>query len=653
MPGPDDTSPGSIGIIKAVTKAFDVRERQLLGLFSLFSKVLDVEIAVNMGVPLFVSQDSAGLHWALPELSGLFPQYWDELAERAAKLQIIAPLAPGVWQLDARVADALRTFLPPSGETTRMRAYVESTALSAHNQHGAHSKGEPNAARRMALNEANYISALTFATRSKWSHCTVSLLEALQHTHDEPARIAAWRSVLDSTDSIFYDGRLGSAPPETNPNWSVVSSFRVRLMIRERRLPQARELQLRVVAAIKEEARPWFVDDRRIDDEGLNAVERFTGEMTRLAAIYRELGEPQVSLNTLEEAFRCSNLVSPGARQFIAQQLASISRELGRNEEAERWAEQVEQINANPSRIALSRVEVLVKKADALAHLRDDPSRMKLLLDAALQAREALRSIGSEEHALRVHLHSMLGYIQAERNEFDDAIKGYQEALFFAKAIHDWLRAGRAEGNIAGILEANGHRRDALEALRRAEGWFQKAGEPGIQELEFTRRNITKVEADIRKTTGINLESEKKVEERNRVIQEMISAIRRGKDSEFAVGLVGYFIDGIPYSSSGLSIDRDATLDIHSTDEGFACTALFSPSMLQPSTVKKFGTVKGTGGDFVKVPLVVMADDIFSVTEFVGGKQVDLFLDAETMASRKTRFTAEMYRFFEKRTPVV
>jgi hypothetical protein len=57
----------------------------------------------------------------------------------------------------------------------------------------------------------------------------------------------------------------------------------------------------------------------------------------------------------------------------------------------------------------------------------------------------------------------------------------------------------------------------------------------------------------------------------------MISSLRSGEDRKHYVGLMGYYIEGIPYSASGLSVDLTATPDICQTDDGFACTAMFPP----------------------------------------------------------------------------
>lgn len=140
---------------------------------------------------------------------------------------------------------------------------------------------------------------------------------------------------------------------------------------------------------------------------------------------------------------------------------------------------------------------------------------------------------------------------------------------------------------------------------------------------------------------------------RSKVVGRMISSLRQGEPREYYVGLVGYFIEGIPYSASGISLDADGTPDIFQTDSGFTCTAFFPPSEIQPSTVKQLGVIqKRFGGelaDVVKVRVDVKLSDLWTVAEFVEGTQHDLFVDPEAFGSRKMRFIAEMREWFERK----
>ena len=133
-------------------------------------------------------------------------------------------------------------------------------------------------------------------------------------------------------------------------------------------------------------------------------------------------------------------------------------------------------------------------------------------------------------------------------------------------------------------------------------------------------------------------------ERRSAVIDDIILSVRRGEDRQYFVGLVGYYVEGIPYSASGLTVDSGATKDIQRTRDGFVCTAIFPPEMLEPATVRAKGTIKlniaGQLWEVVRVRLEAKLEDIWSVFERVSGAQQRLFFDPETLEQRRGRFPA-------------
>ena len=56
-------------------------------------------------------------------------------------------------------------------------------------------------------------------------------------------------------------------------------------------------------------------------------------------------------------------------------------------------------------------------------------------------------------------------------------------------------------------------------------------------------------------------------------VSRMIAVLNAEEPRHFHVGLVGYFIEGTPYSADALTVDGDSTMDLTSTDDGFSCFA--------------------------------------------------------------------------------
>jgi|ERR1035437_9456243 hypothetical protein len=115
------------------------------------------------------------------------------------------------------------------------------------------------------------------------------------------------------------------------------------------------------------------------------------------------------------------------------------------------------------------------------------------------------------------------------------------------------------------------------------------------------------------------------------------------------MGLAGYWIDGIPYCASGLTVDPTATPEAHLTDEGFSCIAFFPPELLVEGTVRKNGIITMRFGGppvaVVRVQVDVRAHGIFCMAEFIQGRQHNLFFEPDAVA-RLSAFCHETGSWF-------
>jgi hypothetical protein len=104
---------------------------------------------------------------------------------------------------------------------------------------------------------------------------------------------------------------------------------------------------------------------------------------------------------------------------------------------------------------------------------------------------------------------------------------------------------------------------------------------------------------------------------RQAVIRGIVSSVQRGESREYHVGVVGYYIDGVPHSATGLSVNQHTPPDINLTEESFTCTAFFQPQQLDASLVLANGIIqKHFGGqviELVPVRLEVKLIDIWAV----------------------------------------
>jgi hypothetical protein len=133
--------------------------------------------------------------------------------------------------------------------------------------------------------------------------------------------------------------------------------------------------------------------------------------------------------------------------------------------------------------------------------------------------------------------------------------------------------------------------------------------------------------------------------QRSAAVGEMAASIQRGESRCFFIALVGYYIEGYPYPSSGLTVDTGGISNMLLTESGFQCQALFLPDQVRPEIVKANGTIQRTVADrvfdVVPVQVEVKFKDIWAVSEIIDGEQVDLYQNFEMMAPSMLRFMKE------------
>lgn len=296
----------------AVRSTFSDREKVRLAFFSLFRRVIDVETLFFMGVPEFISQDGPSQPWALAELIGMQEDHWNNLARRAHKVGLIAETNDGLWLIQDQVSDELRLLLPltSSTATQRMRAFVESIALSSRQHFKRVKGGDLSAQRQIATNEANYLLAISVALRSQWPGCILDTLLGLQVTYADPKRVSDWRALITSVAPLFADTITGNALPGMEDMWLVLTSFELGALLRESKWLEAYPRQTKVVQTLEQAATPWLSGSRPVNDEGLNFVERLAGELSRLAAINSALGKRDVASEIQMRSRRLSDWVN-------------------------------------------------------------------------------------------------------------------------------------------------------------------------------------------------------------------------------------------------------------------------------------------------------------------------------------------------------
>jgi hypothetical protein len=135
---------------------------------------------------------------------------------------------------------------------------------------------------------------------------------------------------------------------------------------------------------------------------------------------------------------------------------------------------------------------------------------------------------------------------------------------------------------------------------------------------------------------------EKLEAKRRTVVGAMVSSVQHGEPREYLVSLVGYYVEGVPHSATGLSVNQHTPPDIELPDESSRARPSSNLTHLTQASSWRMASSRSTSGgqviDLVPVRLEVKLIDIWGIAEFIEGRQHELFCDPETVQLRLMSF---------------
>ena len=105
-------------------------------------------------------------------------------------------------------------------------------------------------------------------------------------------------------------------------------------------------------------------------------------------------------------------------------------------------------------------------------------------------------------------------------------------------------------------------------------------------------------------------------------VQEMVSSVQKNENIRYTVLLKRYFIEGVPYSTTMMTVSPKHTFNIAQTSDGFEAFALFRKEDVHKEAYKDNKVTEGVA----KVKLKVLLDDIFLIIGHKeSGEQINLY----------------------------
>jgi tetratricopeptide (TPR) repeat protein len=481
-------------------RAFTGTERAQLAVLHLFRDTADADALRLIGNQEALGQD------AVPELAGLDRDAAMGLLDRAAGIGLLEPLGrgSGYYQIHPALPWYFTTLFttsygPPGSPSAARatRAYTQAISELGRYYHRQAGQGH-GVVPVLGAEEANLRHALSLARGGGLWRAATGCLQGLSVLYERTGRDGEWVRLVTAITSDLTDPDTGGPLPGRDDQWSIITSYRVRIAVRARDWPAASTLQTTLIT--------W---DR---DQAAAALAVPTGSLTPFHR--NEIRSLAVSLEQLGDILY--NQADPGCLPHFQEALGLYERIGGRQEEAnlaislgnaymtpglrdvgqaEYWYQHSLSLRPASDRIGHAACHsqlgmiALARFDEALAAGEAEPV-LREYLNAALRSYQRAHELDRpDDHEVQAITENQLGVIYSRTGDTAQALRHYQQALQHEEARGDIYGAGRTRYNIA-LLLANADRvSDALYYARAALHNFQQAG-PGAAATVATAEQL-------------------------------------------------------------------------------------------------------------------------------------------------------------------
>jgi tetratricopeptide (TPR) repeat protein len=469
-------------------QAFTHAERAKLAVLHLFRRALDVDALRYMGNPDKTGED------AVPELVALTREAGIALLDRAADIGLLTSLGGGYyhthpalpWYFTALFTTTYGQASDASAQRAT-RAYTRAIgALGDYYLRLAEAGRESLVVPVLATEEANLRHALDLARTTGLWRAAVGCLQGLRVLYERTGRDGEWARLVAAITPDITDPATGGPLPGREEQWSVVTSYQVRLAWQTRDWPAAVTLQTVMIAWYRDRAAAALAAPPASLSPSQRSDIRNLGEaLNELGVILRHQDDPGC-LPILQEALELAQRI--GDRVAEAQRALNLGNaylsvpELRDLDQAERWYQRSLSVRSADDR--LGRAQNL-SSLGAVALERFDDGRaagetkavlLEHLSTAISSYRQSLDLAPADDHQARAIRENQLGVIYRRAGDTPEALRHYQQAIKHHEIRGDIYGAGQARFNIALLFADDGRVGDALQYARAALNNYQQAG---------------------------------------------------------------------------------------------------------------------------------------------------------------------------------
>jgi tetratricopeptide (TPR) repeat protein len=490
------------------TQAFTDVERAQLAVLHLFRDTADVDALRYMGDPETSGED------AMPELAGLDRDPGIALLDRAAGIGLLESLGAGSGYY--RIHPALPWYFttlyttsygPPDAPAAQRATRAYARAIGDLGNY-YHSQAEEGRAAQvvpvLGAEEANLRHALDLARASGLWHAAGGCLQGLRVLYERTGRDGEWARLVAAVTPDFTDTATGGPQPGREDEWSLLTSYRVRLAENARDWPTATTLQDTRIAWLRTQAAAGLAAPAASRTPAQrNQIRNLAAALNEFGNIHLEQEDPGC-LPHFQEALALFQRI--GDRPSEANAALSLGNAhlmvlaLRDLDQAGLWCQRSLSLRADSDRVGRASCHAqlglvaLEQFDDAVSAGEAETVMLEHLNDGLRHYQQALDLFPAGDHEHRAITENQLGNIYARAGDTGQALRHYQQSIHHKEARGEIFGAGTTRYNIALLLNEDGRTGDALLYARAALDNFQRVGPGAASRADLARQLIANLE---------------------------------------------------------------------------------------------------------------------------------------------------------------
>jgi tetratricopeptide (TPR) repeat protein len=481
--------------------AFTEAERRQLALLHLFQGFVDVDALRLMGDP--------AREWCLPELEDITRETGIALLDRASDAGLLTALHGGYYLIHPALPWFFRQLFEQNnskGESIATRAFVEAIGHLGEYYLGRYATGDRDVIGILIAEEGNLLQAWGLARRNGWHRGLIRAMQGLRILYEHTGRITEWSRLVEEIVPDFVDPATGGPLPGKEEEWSLVTSYRVRLAQGTRQWDEAESLLNASVRWNRRRAAPILVKAQESwSANEKNVLRTLAASLLDLADVRRRQGsascvEGYREALALAEAIQDSQVAATCA--FNLGHAYADLNEIRDFALAERWYRQ--SLDQRPKEDRMGRARCLLQLGTVARQrsleVKSEEEHFQQLAQGVECYTQALKMLPLNAPQDLAITHNQLGNAYSDANQIETALHHYRESIRYKEAMHDRFAAGLTRYNVALLLANAGRLADGHEWAQAALRDY-RASENADREVTETLQLLEQIESRLRATS--------------------------------------------------------------------------------------------------------------------------------------------------------